>query len=62
MFQVIAAEKAVSLAYSTRSLPLHMDLPSYESFPGLQLLHCIRYAVIQDMVLMVGESLSISQH
>jgi hypothetical protein len=33
----------INIAYSNASLDLHMDLAYYESPPGLQLLHCLRF-------------------
>lgn len=43
---------AINVAYTTEALPLHMDLAYYESPPGLQLLHCVRF----DAVVQGGES------
>ena len=42
-FEVITDKNPANIAYSTDALHLHMDLTFYESVPGLQLLHCIRY-------------------
>ena len=36
-------EEPTNLAYCPIGLPFHMDLTFYESPPGLQFLHCIRY-------------------
>ena len=36
-------ENPINIAYSNVKLDFHMDLVYYESPPGLQLLHCIRY-------------------
>lgn len=33
----------INVAYSNLGLDLHMDLAYYESPPGLQLLHCLRF-------------------
>lgn len=32
-----------NIAYTSKSIPLHQDLLYYESPPGLQLLHCLRF-------------------
>lgn len=50
----VKVEKAVTnVAQRDVELPLHMDLPYYESPPGLQLLHCIQF----DSEIKGGESL-----
>ena len=51
-FDVYAMEKAINAAYSNIELPLHGDLLYYESPPGLQLLHCIKF----DSCVTGGES------
>ena len=43
IFDVVSMETPTNLAYSPVGLPLHIDLSYYESPPGLQFLHCIRY-------------------
>jgi len=43
MFNVITEEKPVNIAYTNERLRLHQDLVYYESPPGLQLLHCIKF-------------------
>ena len=40
---VKTVEDPINIAYSSLDLPLHMDLSYYQSSPGLQLLHCVRY-------------------
>ncbi|KAK9455815.1 taurine catabolism dioxygenase TauD, TfdA family-domain-containing protein [Dipodascopsis uninucleata] len=40
-WNVIADPNAKNIAYTSKVLPLHMDLLYYESPPGVQLLHCI---------------------
>ena len=45
VFDVVATEDPVNIAYSPVQLHFHMDLVYYESPPGLQLLHCIRPVV-----------------
>ena len=40
----MTVENPVNLAYGEGSLPLHMDLLMYESPPGIQLLHCLKYS------------------
>ena len=42
ILDVVFCEKPNNLANSTDSLPLHSDLVTYESPPGIQLLHCIK--------------------
>ena len=42
-FDVISTPKPINVAYSTVGLDFHMDLMYYESPPGLQFLHCLRY-------------------
>jgi len=41
LFDVVSKPDADSNAYLSIGLPLHMDLPSRETPPGLQFLHCI---------------------
>ena len=45
VFDVVAKEDPVNIAYSPVQLHFHMDLVYYESPPGLQMLHCIRLVV-----------------
>ncbi|KAK9390183.1 taurine catabolism dioxygenase TauD, TfdA family-domain-containing protein [Lipomyces mesembrius] len=40
-WDVVSRPDAKNIAYTSESLPLHMDLLYYESPPGVQLLHCI---------------------
>lgn len=40
-FIVTPVSNAVNVAYTTSKLSLHIDLPYYESPPGLQILHCL---------------------
>ena len=42
MYDVLSVENPIDVAYTTSGLPMHMDLPYYESQPGLQFLHCLR--------------------
>ncbi|CAH3017916.1 unnamed protein product, partial [Porites evermanni] len=42
-FNVLSVPNPINIAYSDVELALHMDLMYYESPPGLQLLHCLRY-------------------
>ncbi|CAM9738989.1 unnamed protein product [Chrysoparadoxa australica] len=42
-FDVIVQEYARNIAYTHEALPYHQDLVYYESAPGLQLLHCLRF-------------------
>lgn len=41
IFEVVSKAEANSNAYLSVELPLHMDLPTRETPPGLQFLHCI---------------------
>ncbi|XP_072030883.1 2-(trimethylamino)ethylphosphonate dioxygenase-like isoform X2 [Amphiura filiformis] len=43
IFDVVATDEPINVAYSTAPLGYHMDLMYYESPPGLQLLHCLRF-------------------
>ncbi|XP_022082645.1 gamma-butyrobetaine dioxygenase-like [Acanthaster planci] len=40
-FQVFSKHNASSVAYTSKSLCLHTDLPFYNYAPGIQMLHCI---------------------
>lgn len=51
-FVVEGTDKPVNVAYTDVHLDLHMDLIYYESAPGIQLLHCVRF----DDVVQGGES------
>ncbi|XP_070180244.1 gamma-butyrobetaine dioxygenase-like isoform X2 [Littorina saxatilis] len=42
-WDVISTPKPINVAYSTVGLDFHMDLIYYESPPGLQFLHCLRF-------------------
>ncbi|XP_033630323.1 probable gamma-butyrobetaine dioxygenase isoform X1 [Asterias rubens] len=42
-FSVESTENAINLAYTPDALELHMDLVYFQSPPGLQLLHCLRF-------------------
>lgn len=41
--EVVAVENPINIAYSSIGLDYHQDLMYYESPPGLQLLHCLRF-------------------
>ncbi|XP_077870333.1 putative gamma-butyrobetaine dioxygenase [Saccoglossus kowalevskii] len=43
IFDVVSKPQPINVAYSTAKIPFHMDLVYYESPPGLQLLHCLRF-------------------
>ena len=43
IFDVKVEKQPINIAYTDSSLDLHMDLMYYESPPGLQFLHCIKY-------------------
>lgn len=45
---VISKEKPTNIAHTPAELPFHMDDCYYESPPGLQFLHCIRYDRIDN--------------
>ncbi|KAK7104912.1 gamma-butyrobetaine dioxygenase-like [Littorina saxatilis] len=42
-FDVKAKARPINAAYSAGELKLHMDQPMYESAPGIQALHCIKF-------------------
>jgi len=42
-WDVLADPKPINVAYSTAELDFHMDLSYYESPPGIQFLHCVRF-------------------
>lgn len=42
-FDVKVDDNPINIAYSNAKLELHMDLMYYESPPGLQFLHCLKY-------------------
>ncbi|XP_048579291.1 gamma-butyrobetaine dioxygenase isoform X2 [Nematostella vectensis] len=52
-FQVISQPNPINIAYSDVNLPFHVDLAYYQSPPGLQLLHCVRF----DKQVVGGESI-----
>ncbi|KAJ9469094.1 putative gamma-butyrobetaine dioxygenase [Diplonema papillatum] len=41
---VEAKPKPINIAYTEEPLTFHMDLPYYESPPGIQSLHCVEYS------------------
>jgi hypothetical protein len=43
IFDVKAEPSPINIAYSATKLCFHMDLIYYESAPGLQFLHCLKY-------------------
>jgi gamma-butyrobetaine dioxygenase len=52
VFDLLSTDNAINIAYTPSELEPHMDLTYYESPPGLQLLHCIRF----DPCVLGGES------
>ncbi|XP_022333669.1 2-(trimethylamino)ethylphosphonate dioxygenase-like isoform X2 [Crassostrea virginica] len=42
-FDVVSTPSPINVAYSSVGLDFHMDLIYYESAPGLQLLHCMKF-------------------
>lgn len=54
-FDVKVEESAINIAYTTAELGFHMDLPYYESPPGIQMLHCLQF----DSSIEGGESVFI---
>jgi hypothetical protein len=40
---VVSTDNPINIAYSNVALDLHQDLPYYESPPGVQLLHCLKF-------------------
>ncbi|RDD42516.1 putative gamma-butyrobetaine dioxygenase [Trichoplax sp. H2] len=53
VFDVVATPQPINIAYSSVPLGYHMDLMYYESPPGIQVLHCVRF----DECVTGGESL-----
>ncbi|XP_021364611.1 uncharacterized protein LOC110457598 [Mizuhopecten yessoensis] len=53
IYDVIVMEEPTNLAYTRNKLQFHMDLPYYESMPGIQFLHCLKF----DDALIGGETL-----
>eukprot|EP00941_MAST-03F_sp_MAST-3F-sp1_P003735 g3735.t1 len=51
-FDVRQESNAINIAYTSAHLKLHMDLPYYESPPGIQMLHCVSF----DPAVIGGES------
>lgn len=51
-FEVRTEADAINIAYTSAALKLHMDLPYYESPPGIQFLHAVEY----DETITGGES------
>ncbi|XP_060070479.1 gamma-butyrobetaine dioxygenase-like isoform X2 [Ylistrum balloti] len=43
LYDVTYMEKATNLAYTQKALQFHMDLTFYESTPGIQFLHCLKF-------------------
>ncbi|KAL3872579.1 hypothetical protein ACJMK2_035794 [Sinanodonta woodiana] len=43
VFDVVQESTPSNFAYSTVELPVHMDLTYYDTTPGLQFLHCLRF-------------------
>lgn len=41
-FSVKTETNPINIAYTNKGLKLHMDLPYYESPPGVQMLHCLQ--------------------
>ncbi len=44
IFDVVSTHNPINIAYSNMALDLHQDLPYYESPPGVQLLHCLKFS------------------
>ena len=44
IFDVVSTDNPINIAYSNIALDLHQDLPYYESPPGVQLLHCLKFS------------------
>lgn len=51
MFDVVSMENSHAIAYTTQQLVYHMDQQFYESPPGLQLLHCLKYYTINITII-----------
>ena len=48
-FRVESVPQPINVAYSSAYLSYHMDLVYYESPPGLQFLHCVRYEEVLNI-------------
>mmetsp|Transcript_4640 Transcript_4640/g.6952 ORF Transcript_4640/g.6952 Transcript_4640/m.6952 type:complete len:441 (+) Transcript_4640:1155-2477(+) len=57
-FDVVATPKPINIAYSDTALEPHMDLAYFESPPGIQMLHCIKF----DEGVKGGDSTIIDAH
>ncbi|XP_069128962.1 gamma-butyrobetaine dioxygenase-like [Argopecten irradians] len=53
IYDVIAMEHPTNVAYTRSKLQFHTDLPYYESAPGIQFLHCLKF----DVSLVGGETI-----
>jgi len=42
-WDVVATSEPINVAYSNDELDFHMDLSYYESPPGIQFMHCVRF-------------------
>ena len=58
-FDVRQERNPINIAYTNAGLDAHMDLPYYESPPGIQMLHCLEN---DQSVLVGGESLLMDVH
>lgn len=58
-FDVRTEVQPINIAYTNAELDLHMDLPYYESPPGIQMLHCIEN---DKTTVKGGESLFMDVH
>ncbi|XP_077987992.1 gamma-butyrobetaine dioxygenase-like [Glandiceps talaboti] len=58
VFDIVSVQKPINIAYTPTKLGFHMDLVYYESPPGLQLLHALRF----DQEVKGGESLFLDAH
>lgn len=43
IYTVQVTQDPINVAYTNEALPFHMDLSQYESPPGIQFLHCLRF-------------------
>jgi gamma-butyrobetaine dioxygenase len=57
-FDIVAKHGPVNIAYTSEALHMHMDLSYYESPPGIQLLHAMRF----DKTVVGGNSLFLDAH
>ena len=46
--RIKVVENPITISYGSKSLEPHMDIPMYESYPGVNLLQCLRYCMLMS--------------